>query len=640
MAACSVKLLFLIFIYVLREATASPRNDAIRELQPSTQQPIATAHDIIMKSSTDPGDINRRNSLNPNDLTKKISSDSLDSLMDNFTDSNSISMENSTYPGEITMEYLNYSHDVTLTNSTDPNDITIPNSPDPNNISLENSTDPNDITITSFTYQENISMENSTDSNAFTTENSNDPNNVITENSDPIDISMENYTKPNDTTICPNGTTMDSSLNSSSSFISSVDHSTDPNAIRMVNSTVPNDITLENSTEQNDVIMETSNTTNTQTCIIPSGFTADNVTATVHATADRGIIAFVKCLYHIWLELPFSKMHQPKLTLSWNRSHNNINTINTDNLEHAKAAVAIWRYCSPILIVAGTIGNILSFAVMVRKKIRDSTTSLYLSVLAVADTAVLYTGLLTSCIKHMNGYDVRLSSRFACKFHMFSVNAIDHFDSWVLVNVTLERVCAVLLPHKVKGIFTKKFATVCLIIQALVIIFIDCHFLYAYDLGYLKHRNAWSCLILLRSPISYWSKIWPWIDLCLTSMVPFIIIVSSNVAIVCRLLWSRYTRRQSLHVSPNVEMTSMTAILITVSTVFLVTTAPLSTATVYYRIIKLLDRPQEANVYQKAIKKLVFAILSMIYYMNTSVNFLLYCGEWNTVPKRTESDAW
>ena len=317
------------------------------------------------------------------------------------------------------------------------------------------------------TYSKNILKENSTDSNGISTENSNDISNVIMENSDPIDISMEYYTKPNYTTNDPNDATIDilPDLNDVT-----LDHSTDPNAIRMVNSTVPSGISLEDSTGRNDAIMENSKASDSQTCIIQSGFTADNLTATIQVTDGRGFRAFFRCINSKW-KLFLSKMPRPNLTQNWNQSHNiswnQSRKINIDNLEHAKAAVAIWRYCSPILIVVGTIGNILSFAVMLRKKIRESTTSLYLCVLAIVDTAVLYTGLLRNYIANSYGYYIIDSSQFSCKFVLFILHGLQQFDSWVLVNIALERVCAVFVPHKVKEIFTKKFATVSLIIQAL-----------------------------------------------------------------------------------------------------------------------------------------------------------------------------
>ena len=51
-------------------------------------------------------------------------------------------------------------------------------------------------------------------------------------------------------------------------------------------------------------------------------------------------------------------------------------------VQYMKPQIVIY----PILIVFGTIGNILIFLVMRRGSLKESSTCLYLSVLAIADT--------------------------------------------------------------------------------------------------------------------------------------------------------------------------------------------------------------------------------------------------------------
>jgi hypothetical protein len=333
---------------------------------------------------------------------------------------------------------------------------------------------------------------------------------------------------------------------------------------------------------------------------------------------------------------------------SWNDSNGHLNTSNGRNigergilgdrnpgrwhqrsnvtladLADAQMAKKIWMYGSPILIAGGTLGNVLSFAVMLRKKIRHTTTSLYLLVLSVVDTVVLYTGLLRLYMKNTSGFDIRHSSALACKFHLFSVYASQQFDSWILVSVTLERLCAVFLPYKSKEIFTKQFATLSLVIQALVIIIINSNFFYTHEL--LQYRDMAGaigvvCFTPLETHLSFINDVWPWIDFCLFSLLPFAVILTSNVAIVCRLLWSRYVRRRHLRATHDVKMSSMTAILITVSVVFFLTTAPIS---IFLILSAMLHK--DADLQQRAYMALIWAVLNMILYTNNAVNFLLYC---------------
>ena len=580
MAACLVKQLsFIIFIHVLRETTAPPRNDAKMETQHSftnnitrenstdpsyiTQENLSGLDIVSMKNFTDPSGLTRENFSGPNNILSPNSTDPNDLAMEKFTDLNSTAMQNCFDLNSTAMPNSTYSNNITMNNFIDLNNITLPNSTVPKNISMENSIDANYITI-----------EYSTGPKVSMTGNSSDPN----------DITMSNYTNSNDT---------------------------------MNNSITLNDTTMGNSIDSNAVVKANSISTITLTCMRQYGITPSNLTTDIELLERRFIKGYLNCLSYEWQKLFFSELHNS--TQRWNQSHD---SINIGDLKHVKAAASIWMYGSPILIAVGTIGNILSFAVMLRKKIRQSTTSLYLSVLAIVDTAVLYTGLLnTELITIGLGYNTFGFSQFACKFVFFILYTLQQFDSWVLVNVALERVCAVFLPHKVKEIFTKKFATVSLIIQALVIIAINNHFFYTRVLVVCPGRDG-KCLShceVVDTYIAFVLNIYPWIDLCLLLLIPFTIIISSNVAIVYRLLCSRY-KKTRLHVNSQAKMTSMTAILITVSIVFLVTTAPFR---IY--LIKLLDRYQDADMYQKATLTLVFVILNMIKYINYSVNFFLYC---------------
>ena len=603
MAAFSVKRLSLIiFIHVLRETTAPPRNDAEME----TQHP--NTNNSTMENSTDLSNITKKNLSGPDITLMKNSTDSSGLTRENFSVPNNISSANSTDPNDLLME-----------NSTDLNATAMPNSTDPNNMAIDNFIDLNTITLSNATVPKNISMENSPDANDITTEYSTDPNGITTEYStdpngitleystDPNDITTEYFTDPNDITTeyssDPNGITTEYSTDPNDI---TTGNSSDPHEITMSNYANPNGTNIDSSIDSNDVVKANSIATIAFTCV-RYGFTSSNLTTDVELLV-RIIKGFSKCLIHEWYKLYFSELHNS--TQRWNRSHNN----NIDNLEHAKITVSIWLYGSPILIAVGTIGNILSFAVMLRKKIRQSTTSLYLSVLAIADTAVLYTGFLNVFIVKISGYHIFHSSQFACKFGHFIVFGLQQFDSWVLVNVALERVCAVFVPHKVKEIFTKKFATVSLIIQALVITGVNSHYFYTLDLVYHgMDGKLHSACTPLPTHKSFMKNIWPWIDLCLLSLIPFTIIISSNVAIGCRLLCSRY-KRQRLNANSQVKMTSMTAILLTVSIVFLVTTAPFHSWLI-----------QEWDLHQQATLELVSAILNMIYYINYSVNFFLYC---------------
>jgi len=62
----------------------------------------------------------------------------------------------------------------------------------------------------------------------------------------------------------------------------------------------------------------------------------------------------------------------------------------------------LYVYVSPIIVVVGVVGNLLSFVVLVQRPLRRVSTYCYLIVLAVADTLVLTAGLLPKWIEQVD----------------------------------------------------------------------------------------------------------------------------------------------------------------------------------------------------------------------------------------------
>ena len=55
-------------------------------------------------------------------------------------------------------------------------------------------------------------------------------------------------------------------------------------------------------------------------------------------------------------------------------------------------AEILWVYLAPLILVTGLTGNILILIIMKRRKFRGTTTSVYLRMMALADSSFLLTG--------------------------------------------------------------------------------------------------------------------------------------------------------------------------------------------------------------------------------------------------------
>ena len=278
----------------------------------------------------------------------------------------------------------------------------------------------------------------------------------------------------------------------------------------------------------------------------------------------------------------------------------------------------VWYCGSPTILVIGTLGNVLSLVVMFRKKIRSSTTSLYLRVLAVLDLIILYTGLLQLYIKHVtsgadtSGADIRLTSRAACKLQMFYGYFILQFNSWLIMTVTLERLFAVICPHQWKKMFNKKNACVGIFLKALLIAILNGHFLFTHDLLVLSPTHK-ICRASTSGSVHFMLNVWPWIDFIVCCLIPSIVILISNLIIIANVVLSR-VKHQQPNPTNQTKLTSLTIVLILVSLTFFFTTSPIA--------IYLINNRVNSEAEEK--EKLNWAILNLIMYVNNSANFFLY----------------
>ncbi|XP_052770817.1 FMRFamide receptor-like [Mya arenaria] len=297
----------------------------------------------------------------------------------------------------------------------------------------------------------------------------------------------------------------------------------------------------------------------------------------------------------------------------------------------------IWKVVPPILIIFGTVGNSLSIIVLTRKSIRTSTTALFLTVLAFSDLLVLYTGLLRQWLIYLFKTDVRHVSVAGCKINMWLVYSSLDFSAWILIAVTIERVISVWFPHNAKTICTKKSAMAVIIAICVLLLALNAHILYGMGFQTVLKETGLpelgKCLEVYDDYHSFFNKVWPWIELCVFCLIPFFVIVIGNSLILLKLIKNR--RRTKTAIMPSIytvararvgvsgaygKQSSMTAMLLTLNVVFLVSTSPVSIYNIGYP-----HWISGASPHRVAKLDFWWAVVNMFMYTNNSVNFLLYC---------------
>ncbi|CAG5126695.1 unnamed protein product [Candidula unifasciata] len=322
-------------------------------------------------------------------------------------------------------------------------------------------------------------------------------------------------------------------------------------------------------------------------------------------------------------------------------------------------------YFSMLLMILGTVFNILSVVVLQRAAFKRTATSVFLQYLAVIDVLVLYNGLSRQFIEGVLHYNIRFLNEHLCRFHVWTTSFAPDISVWTLVAVTIERLIAVAWPHKVKIFCTKTAARVTMIVICIVAMCSNLPRLLFFgdrqEINETRNITVISKCIILQQTV-FFVEVWYWIDNTKFLIVPSAILLSCSTGIICLVIRSRQrvNRRHVKHLGNDEEKHTATSCsvdtavsiptqtgkflqhgsmhpeknkhavtiarrdisvaitLVVVNTVFLVSNLPVN---VYF-----LGHLDLFHCDDCPAQRLMFTLVLMTMYTSNATNFLLYCA--------------
>ncbi|XP_074654688.1 C-C chemokine receptor type 7-like [Tubulanus polymorphus] len=290
----------------------------------------------------------------------------------------------------------------------------------------------------------------------------------------------------------------------------------------------------------------------------------------------------------------------------------------------AKFSEGLFLYGCPLLIVIGTLGNALTVLVLnVKKETRKSSTSLLLSVLAVVDTSVLLTGLLRQWIIRLKGIDIRDNpdSPAVCPIHLFLTYTTFSLSAWMVLLVTIERYISVVKPIKAKYLCTRRRMSVASAMTILGISALNGHILGGWRLEK-TGSGKFACTMPERNYYKFFVEVQVW-QHCLTySVIPFMMIVFCNTAIIRRLHLAKleFAGRSTRDDTKKDKSNSLTKMLLYVNLMFLLTTLPVSGLIIYQE-----RRNFGYTEKDPPLIRILYPTFIYLSYVNNACNFFIYC---------------
>ena len=294
----------------------------------------------------------------------------------------------------------------------------------------------------------------------------------------------------------------------------------------------------------------------------------------------------------------------------------------------ASVTLWLWKIFPLFLLTFGTPGNVMTVIVLLRQNLRSNSTTLYLLVLAITDLVVLYFGLLRQYLRKVHDEDFRVS--MGCGFHLWLVYTSVAYSSWLLVALTMDRYVSIKFPVYVRNRNSRRCAIIVLVFLFIILASVNSHFLFSWESREYTYKTKNMTITYCETSSSSYDylheHIWPWVDLCIFSIIPFILLGIGNCSIGHNLLVRERSKRLQ-HPCKRVkdknssvsQKRSATKLLIILSAIFFITTLPAS----LYIVIISFNHSTDNETIERF--NLFWAIASFFMYTNNAINFVLYC---------------
>ncbi|XP_070181259.1 12-(S)-hydroxy-5,8,10,14-eicosatetraenoic acid receptor-like [Littorina saxatilis] len=287
----------------------------------------------------------------------------------------------------------------------------------------------------------------------------------------------------------------------------------------------------------------------------------------------------------------------------------------------------IWHYGPPVLLGVGVPGNLVTIAVLRRMWSQGSAQLPFLLTLAVADLCLLLSGLLFDMCFYIFDCDLRHLHVLPCQVLTFVMNAANSVSAWLLVAVTAQRAVSVTRPQRVASCCSLKVRGRVLAAIIVTSCLLQLHVLIG---GHVPgaHPDGFCTVTTDRDGVQLaetLAVVWSMVDLMTSCVLPSLVLVVCNVFLIRGL---RASERELRHLAVYSNTRKRLAASMTTAVPFLSLSFLLLTSPIYVYILWHQQRGDaiDRDPQLLARAELVWAVTNMLWYANSTVNFLLYCG--------------
>ena len=288
---------------------------------------------------------------------------------------------------------------------------------------------------------------------------------------------------------------------------------------------------------------------------------------------------------------------------------------NSSGYSHVNLTRWVSINISLVILLGCAIGNIVSFFVLLRPRLRKQTTSIYLAVLCVVELGTCYTGLLRQFLLDAFKLDIRTINSFTCRTHIYFTYVFLRLAPLLLALVTLQRYLYVgqIALCSLRSTCIQLFCCILFVCVA------DFHLFFYYELTYSDTRPRsdqapLECTVdkvYYARYYKYRSTIYPKICLVAYTIIPLAIIIIGNALLVRTVQQASKRSHSTTH-----KKRSVTRMLYAVSILYTALTSP---ASIFIAFMPPSYQLRPDFAWQ-------WMLLRLLFYLCHSVNFILFCA--------------
>ncbi|KAG5453039.1 Growth hormone secretagogue receptor type 1 [Clonorchis sinensis] len=215
-----------------------------------------------------------------------------------------------------------------------------------------------------------------------------------------------------------------------------------------------------------------------------------------------------------------------------NLTIHNISDNVTEKIQQPVAVHIVMKVAFAIqmmIFVFGLFGNALTIVVLRTKRLRQSSTTVYLTALAVVDLLYIISSMLVNIFNTTVFFpsNIRNHSSLICPLTSFVHYTLTYLSVWLMVAVTVERAIWVGRPFRAKHICTQRNAIITILSLTIGLIALDSHFFFTMTYSISTDRaGEFEC-----TPNYFAQSVFPYIDMLLICFLPIIFMTGANVVI-------------------------------------------------------------------------------------------------------------